>query len=142
MLLGEDSPIPEGAKAQSFASYLDEHNIRDPGAEHGTLGPSGHVSGAAQRATQARRDQEFAAYGQAQRDYAAAVDRGEIHDPTGRVRPRNLVAEQQAATSAEAGRLRRRAAELRHLADGGMRPRVHRREADRLEAEANRLEGK
>jgi len=32
-----------------------------------------------------------------------------------------------------------RAAFLRHLADGGMRPRAHRREAAKLEAEAEQL---
>jgi hypothetical protein len=36
--------------------------------------------------------------------------------------------------------LRQRAADLRHLADGGMRPRVHNKEAARLEREAGRLE--
>ena len=37
--------------------------------------------------------------------------------------------------------MRQYASELRRLANLGMRPKAHRAEADRLEAEATRLEG-
>jgi len=79
--------------------------------------PSGHMSKRARKAAEERL-------------------RVKLFGPNGMPRPkaRESTPQEQAAI------LRQRAADLRRLADGGMRPRVHRREAVRLEQEADELE--
>jgi len=136
-------PLPSyaatgGPRELSFAGYLDERGIGDPGLEHAAYGPSGQVSRGTRRAFLERREAETTEYSQAQENYRLAVDRGEIVDPTGRVKasaPSTVMAAIQEAT-----RLRERAIELRDLADRGMKPRAYRAEADRLDAKALQVE--
>lgn len=90
---------------------------RGPTVDHSLLSPSGRVSGAARRAALAREHDRLFPPGY--------WDRGGPTD-----------AERNAARAAA---LRRQAATLRDLAGRGMRPRAYRREAARLDAEADTL---
>ena len=82
--------------------------------------PSGHMSKAARKRADKRLELELFGPGGLK----------EIFRPT----PIVLTNERKAEL------LRQRAADLRHLADGGMRPRVHRKEVARLEQEADDLD--
>lgn len=65
-----------------------------------------------------------------------------LHDALFGTEPYSLKGEDKPPTPTEsAARLRNYAAFLRGLADRGMRPRVHRREAERLDREAAAMEG-
>jgi hypothetical protein len=120
----------------SFAAYLTERGIPDPGADHGGLSPSGRESKRARAARLARREPEWARYGAAQAEYRDAVDRGEIVDPTGRVRP---APPRPPEDDPRAVALERNAANLRGLAERGMRPRAYRKKAAELEAQARAI---
>lgn len=80
-------PAEQKVKEQNFEQFLQERKIKDPGAEHGALSPSGRMSKQARAALDKRRDKEFAAFAKAQDEYRSLVNSGKIVDPTGRVQP-------------------------------------------------------
>lgn len=80
-----DQPLGR-PRTLTFGQYIYERGVPDPGSEHGILSPSGSVSDRAKTATMTRRESEWAAYGQAQRDYHAEIDAGTIVDPSGQHR--------------------------------------------------------
>lgn len=85
--------------------------------DHGILSPPGHASKASRKVIIDKLAKAVnEAYGAAEAEHAAKLE------------------------AERAARLRQYAAELRALADRGMRPRVHRAKAAELEAEADRLD--
>jgi hypothetical protein len=121
----------EEAKQQNFTQFLIERGVSDPGLEHGTLGPSGKMSGRARDAFDARRRQEFEDYGNAQKEFQKLIDDGKVVDPLGRftARPKEDLVKK------EAGRRADKAAHLR-----GMARMASKSQAKKLEAEALALE--
>lgn len=118
----------------TFAQFLETRgtpnlNVQD----QSILSPSGTVSKAARNRMLAREGERLAQLGEAQNDFNRLVDSGEVVDPTGRTIRR---ASRPSSENVEADRLRQQATELRGLADRGMRPRIHRKQAAELEQQA------
>lgn len=98
--------------------------------------PSGKVSGRAAAAGQARLRAQQAKEAGLRAEFQRLVNTGKVIDPTGRHRP---AAPRPSVDAQHAASLLRQAAELRGLADRGMKPRAHRKRADQLEAMAKAL---
>ncbi len=119
-------------KSMNFSQYLLSRGIKDPGADHSMLSPSGSVSNRARQAALDRHQSAFQEFAQAQRDYQEEINQGRIMDPLGRFSP----IQQSDPLEAKRKLLLRNAATLRELAKNGLRPRKYLREAEKLEAEA------
>lgn len=125
------------AKQQNFTQFLRERGTPDlDSADHSMYSPSGHVSDRAREDARKRESDRLAKLGEAQKEFRRKIDAGEIVDPTGRYRA-------AAPKGNEMGERReillRQAADFRHYAESGFKPRKHLQMAEKLEKEAREL---
>lgn len=121
----------------SFEQFQAERGVATPEVDHSELSPSGRRSKREERARIQRLDARFGAWFALLGEYTRLLGTGELVDPSGRHQAK--AAEE---TRSRAGHCRHLASQLRELARAGMRPRVHEREAARLDAEADELDQK
>lgn len=132
----ETAAASTGPKSQSFDDYRRENGVQGYTIDHSMLSPSGRVSGRSANAARARVNKQFSDYNQAEKEYQAKVDAGEIVDPTGKYQK----PDQAKANKAEAERVREKAKNFRSIAARGMQTRKLTKQAEELERQANELD--
>lgn len=132
----ETAAASTGPKSQSFDDFRRENGVQGYTIDHSMLSPSGRVSGRSANAARARVNKQFSDYNQAEKEYQAKVDAGEIVDPTGKYRK----PDQAKANKAEAERMREKAKNFRSIAARGMQTRKLTKQAEELERQANELD--
>jgi len=112
----------------SFEQFCLRHSIPDPGADHGMLGSSGHMSGRARRQFDARRDAQFKERNAGLLAYKHLMDQGVLVDPSGLYHAWTWEQEQHKRQD-EAAILITQAQQLEQFAASGWKPIVHTRQA-------------
>ncbi len=107
---------------------LEQFGAPDPGADHGLLGPSGHMSKRSRAALLLHREQQFYQRRLAIAAYQCLIDQGVLVDPSGEYQAYTW-ADQKADREKAAAILISHAEQMEGFVASGWRPIVHARQA-------------